>query len=115
MREHLELGVKTAGTYLPRRREGDHLQVITVINFKGGSGKITTAAHLAQKWRWTGTAFWQLVSTRRQASLSALHGFQPEFDLLDGETLYDAIRSPCPKLSRKPIFRTLISSRAIWI
>jgi len=33
-----------------------------------------------------------------QASFSALHGFQPEFDLLDGGTLYDAIRydDPCP-------------------
>ena len=33
-----------------------------------------------------------------QASFSALHGFQPEFDLLDGGTLYDAIQyeAPCP-------------------
>ncbi|PTW46545.1 MerR-like DNA binding protein [Rhodovulum kholense] len=37
LRKFLEAGTKTPGTYLPGRREGDHLQVITVINFKGGS------------------------------------------------------------------------------
>src|SRR5690348_2198542 len=30
------------------RRPGDHLQVIAVTNFKGGSDKTTTAAHVAQ-------------------------------------------------------------------
>ena len=49
LRQMLEKGAKTPGTYLPGRRPGDHLQVITVINFKGGSGKTTTAAHLAQR------------------------------------------------------------------
>ena len=49
LREMLEKGAKAPGTYLPGRREGDHLQVISVINFKGGSGKTTTSAHLAQK------------------------------------------------------------------
>ena len=34
--------------YFPRRRAGDQLQVIAVTNFKGGSGKTTTSAHLAQ-------------------------------------------------------------------
>ena len=28
----LEAGTKTPGTYVPGRRAGDHLQVITVIN-----------------------------------------------------------------------------------
>ena len=41
LRELLEAGTKTPGTYVPGRRKGDHLQVITVINFKGGSGKTT--------------------------------------------------------------------------
>ncbi|NIZ12031.1 plasmid partitioning protein RepA [Phaeobacter sp. HF9A] len=95
LRDLLEAGAKAEGTYLPGRREGDHLQVITVINFKGGSGKTTTAAHLAQKMALDGYRV-LAIDLDPQASLSALHGFQPEFDLLDGGTLYDAIRYDDP-------------------
>jgi chromosome partitioning protein len=95
LRKYLELGAKAPGTYLPGRREGDHLQVVTVINFKGGSGKTTTAAHLAQKAALDGYRV-LAVDLDPQASLSALHGYQPEFDLLDGGTLYDAIRYEDP-------------------
>jgi chromosome partitioning protein len=34
--------------YVPRRRGDEHCQVMAVVNFKGGSGKTTTAAHLAR-------------------------------------------------------------------
>lgn len=95
LRETLEAGAKSPGTYLPGRRPADHLQVITVINFKGGSGKTTTAAHLAQKMALDGYRV-LAIDLDPQASLSALHGFQPEFDLLDGGTLYDAIRYDDP-------------------
>lgn len=95
LRQLLEAGAKTPGTYLPGRRPGDHLQVITVINFKGGSGKTTTAAHLAQKCALDGYRV-LAIDLDAQASLSALHGFQPEFDLADGGTLYDAIRYDDP-------------------
>lgn len=95
LRQMLEKGTKTPGTYLPGRRAGDHLQVITVINFKGGSGKTTTAAHLAQKMALDGYRVLG-IDLDPQASFSALHGFQPEFDLLDGGTLYDAIRYDNP-------------------
>jgi chromosome partitioning protein len=96
LRRMLEAGAKTPGTYLPGRRKGDHLQVITVINFKGGSGKTTTAAHLAQKCALDGYRV-LAIDLDPQASLSALHGFQPEFDLIDGGTLYDAIRYEDPR------------------
>jgi chromosome partitioning protein len=92
LRQYLDKG---KGTYLPGRREGDHLQVMTVINFKGGSGKTTTSAHLAQKLALDGYRV-LAIDLDPQASLSALHGFQPEFDLLDGGTLYDAIRYEDP-------------------
>lgn len=95
LREMLEQGAKLPGTYLPGRREGDHLQVVTVINFKGGSGKTTTSAHLAQKLALDGYRVLG-VDLDPQASFSALLGFQPEFDLLDGGTLYDAIRYDDP-------------------
>ncbi|ANB36285.1 plasmid partitioning protein RepA [Rhodovulum sulfidophilum] len=110
LRKFLEAGTKTPGTYLPGRREGDHLQVITVINFKGGSGKTTTAAHLAQKMALDGYRVLG-VDLDPQASFSALHGFQPEFDLLDGGTLYDAIRYddpvPLPRVIQKTYFTNL--------
>jgi chromosome partitioning protein len=78
-------------SYLPNRRDGDHLQVIAVTNFKGGSGKTTTAAHVAQYFAMRG--FRTLaIDLDPQASLSALFGLQPEFDLTDNDTLYGAIR-----------------------
>ncbi|NVO24969.1 plasmid partitioning protein RepA [Donghicola mangrovi] len=95
LRQMLEKGAKVPGTYLPGRTEGNHLQVITVINFKGGSGKTTTSAHLAQKLALDGYRV-LAIDLDPQASLSALHGFQPEFDLPDGGTLYDAIRYDDP-------------------
>lgn len=95
LRVFLEKGAKTPGTYLPGRRGEDHLQVITVINFKGGSGKTTTSAHLAQKCALDGYRV-LAIDLDPQASFSALHGFQPEFDLIDGGTLYDAIRYADP-------------------
>lgn len=110
LRQMLEKGTKTPGTYLPGRRAGEHLQVITVINFKGGSGKTTTAAHLAQKLALDGYRVLG-IDLDPQASFSALHGFQPEFDLQDGGTLYDAIRYdrpvPLAEVIRKTYFTNL--------
>ncbi len=112
LRQMLEAGTKTPGTYMPGRREGDHLQVITVINFKGGSGKTTTAAHLAQKCALDGYRV-LAIDLDPQASLSALHGFQPEFDLLDGGTLYDAIRYEDPVSLRDIIRPTYFTNLSI--
>jgi chromosome partitioning protein len=112
LRQMLEAGTKTPGTYMPGRRKGDHLQVITVINFKGGSGKTTTAAHLAQKCALDGYRV-LAIDLDPQASLSALHGFQPEFDLLDGGTLYDAIRYEDPVSLRDIIRPTYFTNLSI--
>ncbi len=109
LRDLLESGTKTPGTYIPGRRDDDALQVITVINFKGGSGKTTTAAHLAQKMALDGYRV-LAVDLDPQASLSALHGFQPEFDLLDGGTVYDAIRYDDPVPIRDVIQKTYFTN-----
>lgn len=95
LRVLLEKTARKPGDYLPGRRKGDHLQIIGVMNFKGGSGKTTTSAHLAQRLALTGYRI-LAIDLDPQASMTALHGVQPEFDLVDGGTLYDAIRYENP-------------------
>lgn len=79
--------------YLPWRDEarGEHLQIIAVTNFKGGSGKTTTTTHLAQHLALSGLRV-LAVDLDPQASMSALFGYQPELDLSGNDTLYGAIR-----------------------
>ncbi|MGU3401558.1 plasmid partitioning protein RepA [Brucellaceae bacterium D45D] len=83
--------------YVPHRRAHEKIQVIGVVNFKGGSGKTTTAAHLAQHMALTGHRV-LAIDLDPQASLSALHGIQPELD--EFPSLYEAIRYDS---ERKPI------------
>jgi len=90
LRQHLDThGRSESRIYVPHRRGSERLQVIAVVNFKGGSGKTTTAAHLAQYLALTGHRV-LAVDLDPQASLSSLHGFQPELDQMP--SIYDAIR-----------------------
>jgi chromosome partitioning protein len=94
--------------YQPHRQPGEHVQVIAVTNFKGGSGKTTTAAHLAQGLALKGYRV-LAVDLDPQASLSALFGIMPEFDVGDNETLYGALRyddkrRPASEVVRKTYF-----------
>jgi chromosome partitioning protein len=90
LRQYLDQhGRSDARMYVPHRRGGEKLQVVAVVNFKGGSGKTTTAAHLAQHLALTGHRVLAL-DLDPQASLSSLHGFQPELDQV--KSIYDAIR-----------------------
>ena len=91
LRAYLDQTGRAERGYVPRRRRTDHLQVMAVVNFKGGSGKTTTAAHLGQHLALKGHRV-LAIDLDPQASLSALHGFQPEFDVGANETLYAAIR-----------------------
>lgn len=93
-------GKTEAKKYVPHRREGDKLQVIGVVNFKGGSGKTTTAVHLAQHLALSGHRV-LAIDLDPQASLSALFGFQPELD--NNRSIYDAIRYDDDKCSIKDI------------
>lgn len=90
--------------YVPHRRTGERLQVIAVVNFKGGSGKTTTAAHLAQHLALTGHRV-LAIDLDPQASLSALHGIQPELDR--NPSLYEALRYD---EARKPISDVILST-----
>ena len=111
LRAYLDANSKGERKYLPWRKGSEKLQVITVVNFKGGSGKTTTAAHLAQHLALRGYRV-LAIDLDPQASLSALHGVQPEFDVGDNETLYGAIRfdefrRPLKEIIRKTYFGNL--------
>jgi chromosome partitioning protein len=91
LRHYLDENGRAAKRYVPCRRGNEALQVIAVVNFKGGSGKTTTAAHLSQHLALRGHRV-LAIDLDPQASLSSLHGFQPEIDVGENETLYSAIR-----------------------
>ncbi len=102
-----------ARNYVKRRdpTRAEHLQVISVTNFKGGSGKTTSSAHLAQYLAMTGHRV-LAVDLDPQASLSALFGYQPELDLSGNDTLYGAIRydedvRPLSEIIRKTYFHNI--------
>ena len=82
---------KEALSFLPNRRPDDKLQIVAVANFKGGSAKTTTALYLTQFLALEGYRV-LAIDLDPQASLSAMFGYQPEFEIGAGDTLYGAIR-----------------------
>ncbi|GAA0604384.1 plasmid partitioning protein RepA [Paenochrobactrum glaciei] len=82
---------KNSPKYIRHRREGEKLQIISVMNFKGGSAKTTSTAHLAQYLALRGYRV-LAIDLDPQASLSAMFGHQPEIDVDHNETIYAAIR-----------------------
>lgn len=109
IREHLaQKRPAEALEFFPRRREGEKLQVIAVANFKGGSAKTTTTLHLAHYLAIQGLRV-LAIDLDPQASLSAMFGYQPEFDVDENETVYAAIRydenrRPIREVIRKTYF-----------
>jgi chromosome partitioning protein len=95
---------KEAGRFWPRRRPGEKLQIITVANFKGGSAKTTTSVYLAQGLALQGYRV-LAIDLDPQASLSAMFGYQPEFDVAENATLYGAIRYDDQRVSMKEVVR----------
>lgn len=90
--------------FLPTRRPGDKLQILTVANFKGGSAKTTTALYLSQYLALQGFRV-LAIDLDPQASLSAMFGYQPEFDIPENGTLYGAIRYDDYRRPMKEIVR----------
>ncbi|WP_373456353.1 plasmid partitioning protein RepA [Rhizobium sp. L1K21] len=94
--------------FLPRRRAGEHLQVLAISNFKGGSAKTTTSVHLAHYLALYGYRV-LAIDLDPQASLSAMFGSQPEVDVGVNETVYAALRyddhrRPVREVIRKTYF-----------
>ncbi|GHE78031.1 plasmid partitioning protein RepA [Camelimonas fluminis] len=77
--------------YLPHRRENEHLQILAIANFKGGSAKTTSSAHLAHYLALHGYRV-LAIDLDPQASLSAMFGAQPEMDVGENETVYATLR-----------------------
>ena len=101
LRQYLDKhGRSSAKQYVPHRREGEDLQIVSVVNFKGGSGKTTTASHLAQHLALTGHRV-LAIDLDPQASLTALHGIQPELDNVP--SLYECLRYDDDKRSIKEV------------
>lgn len=96
--------------YLPGRRESDGLQVISIVNFKGGSSKTTTAIHLAQRYALRGYRV-LTIDMDPQASLTTMFGYRPEIEFAETGTIYDALRYedpvPLSQVVRKTYFHNL--------
>ena len=90
--------------FLPHRRSGDHLQILAVVNFKGGSAKTTTCAHLAHFLALRGYRV-LAIDLDPQASLSAMFGAQPEMDVGDNETIYAALRYGSERRALRDVIR----------
>lgn len=110
MRDILSRTGKNAESYKPGRRDGDRLQVISVVNFKGGSSKTTATIHLAQRYALRGYRV-LVLDLDPQASLTTFFGFRPELEFADGGTIYDALRyedqRPLSSVIKKTYFNKL--------
>ena len=89
---------------LPHRRGGEHLQILAVANFKGGSAKTTTSIHLAHYLALRGYRV-LTIDLDPQASMSAMFGAQPEFDVPANETVYAALRYDDERRSIRNVIR----------
>lgn len=106
IRDHMfRTGAKNAQAYKPGRRPGDKLQVISVVNFKGGCAKTTSVIHLAQRYALRGYRV-LAVDMDPQASLTTMFGYRPEIEFTDSGTIYDALRYQDPLPLRDVIKKT---------
>ncbi|MDO6585057.1 plasmid partitioning protein RepA [Salipiger sp. 1_MG-2023] len=101
---------RNGDTYLPGRRDGDKMQIISIVNFKGGSSKTTSAIHLAQRYALRGYRVLAL-DMDPQASLTTMFGYRPEIEFAEGGTIYDALRYedplPLSEIIRRTYFHKL--------
>ena len=110
IREVMARTGRNAEAYAPGRREGDALQVISIVNFKGGSSKTTSAIHLAQRYALRGYRV-LAIDMDPQGSLTTMFGYRPEIEFTEQGTIYDALRYedpvPLSQVIRKTYFHKL--------
>ena len=94
-RHSLEEGSRTPGKYLPGRRRDDKLQVIQLMNFKGGSAKSTSAIQLCHYLALYGYRV-LAIDLDPQGSLTGFCGIQTELEF-NGTSIYDALRYDEPR------------------
>ena len=99
-----ELRPDEATHLVPKRRGSEKLQIVATANFKGGSSKTTTSIHLAH---FLGIQGYRVlcIDLDPQASMTALFGIQPEFDLGSNETAYAALRYDNERRSLSDVVR----------
>lgn len=101
---------RNGDSYLPGRRKNDALQVISIVNFKGGSSKTTSAIHLAQRYALRGYRV-LAIDMDPQASLTTMFGYRPEIEFAESGTIYDALKYedpvPLSQVIRKTYFHNL--------
>lgn len=103
-RHFLEASSRKPGKYLPGRREGDKLQVIQLMNFKGGSAKSTSAIHLCHYLALSGYRV-LAIDLDPQGSLTGFCGIQTELEF-EGASIYDALRYDDPVPMSEAIVET---------
>ena len=95
IRHFLETRAKRKGRYVPGRRDGDRLQIVSVENYKGGASKTTTSAMLTHYLALRGYRV-LVIDSDPQASLTEFFGYRPSLDFKGDTTLYDAIADNNP-------------------
>jgi chromosome partitioning protein len=96
MRQILAENSRNPRQFVPGRQEGEKLQVVSSVTFKGGSGKTTSCVHLAQRFALKGYRV-LAIDMDPQASLSTMMGLRRDFDLEEEGTIYDALRHEYPE------------------
>ncbi len=101
------LGLRSAKArkkYLPGRHEGDGLQVIQFMNFKGGSAKSTSAIHVCHYLALKGYRV-LAIDLDPQGSLTGFCGIDTELDF-EETSIYDALKYEDPVPMQEVIFKT---------
>lgn len=95
LRAAFEKQTRKAGNYQKGRGQGEKLQVLMMMNFKGGSSKTTSTIHLAHYLALQGYRV-LTIDLDPQASLTSFFGMRLELDIDTINTVYSALKYDDP-------------------